>query len=407
VLALPKALAAAAAPLVGLIGAIGAALGLVTHAPLAFVAGLLGAWASIRHIRQVTAPHDGFERAFGTDWQRKVSPERQEGLLKRRWRWRMPPSPETRWERDVAYHTIPATEEREARPLLCDVWRPPEGIASSGIGVVYLHGSAWHVGDKDLCTRPFFRHLAGQGHVVVDIAYRLYPETDILGMTHDVRHAVAWVKRQACRYGIDPARIVLGGGSAGGHLALLAAYTPGHPDLTPDSLIESDLSVRGVFAHYGAADMRAVLKHAGRVLPDQPSPSLRAVVSMAESVMGDAVKGVDWREFSAVTMVGNPLGGTPKEVPQMYDLASPITHVSTDCPPTLLLHGEHDFVMPPDASRQLHQELVEAGVASVLVTYPQTTHGFELFLPQISPAAQAATYEVDLFLSLFAKSPTA
>ena len=91
VLALPKALAAAAAPLVGLAGAIGAALGLVAHAPLAFVAGLLGAWASVRHIRQVTAPHDGFERAFGTDWQHKIPPERQEGLLKRRWGWRMPP----------------------------------------------------------------------------------------------------------------------------------------------------------------------------------------------------------------------------------------------------------------------------------------------------------------------------
>jgi dipeptidyl aminopeptidase/acylaminoacyl peptidase len=118
--------------------------------------------------------------------------------------------------------------------------------------------------------------------------------------------------------------------------------------------------------------------------------------------MGDAVRGIDWHRFSSSTMVGNPLGGTPAEVPEMYDLASPITHANAECPPTLLLHGEHDFVMPPAAARRLHQILIEAGARSVLVMFPQTTHGFELFLPQVSPAAQAATYDIDRFLAWLA-----
>ena len=86
----------------------------------------------------------------------------------------------------------------------------------------------------------------------------------------------------------------------------------------------------------------------------------------------------------------------------MYDLVSPITHAGADCPPTLLLQGQHDFIMPADAARQLHQKLVEAGARSILVEFPQTTHGFDLFLPQVSPAAQAATYEVDRFLAWLA-----
>ena len=64
------------------------------------------------------------------------------------------------------------------RRLLCDLWQPPRGVASSGLALVFLHGGAWYMLDKDFFTRPFFRHLAAQGHVVMDVAYRMYPETD-------------------------------------------------------------------------------------------------------------------------------------------------------------------------------------------------------------------------------------
>lgn len=400
-LALFKALAAALVPWVGAIGAAGAALGLLAHAPLAVVTGLAGAWASARTVKRVTAPHNGFEIAFGPDWQKKIPLERQRAMLQRRWSWWMPRSPDPRWTRDVPYCTVPA-EGGKTTPLCCDIWQPPAHVRPSGVAVVYAHGSAWHVGDKDLMTRPLFRHLTAQGHVVMDIAYRLSPAAGILEMVSDVRYAVAWIKAHAGEYGVDPARIVLGGGSAGGHLALLVAYTPAHPALTPPDLTGVDTSVRGVFAHYGAADMRAALAHARRVLPDPPLCSLSALVVMAEAMMGDAVKGIDRRAFSAATMIGDPMGGTPEEVPDMYTLASPITHVSPACPPTLLLHGEHDFIMPPHAMRELYRQLVEAGVLTIHVQFPQTDHGFDLFLPQTSPSAQAATYDLDRFLAWMA-----
>jgi acetyl esterase/lipase len=58
--------------------------------------------------------------------------------------------------------------------------------------------------DKDFNTRPFFRHLATQGHVVMDVAYRLCPEVDIYGMIGDVKRAVVWMKTNAEKYGLDP-----------------------------------------------------------------------------------------------------------------------------------------------------------------------------------------------------------
>ena len=119
----------------------------------------------------------------------------------------------------------------------------------SGLAFIYFHGSAWVFLDKDFGTRPFFHHLAAQGHVIMDVAYlgRLYPETGIEGMVGDVRRSVAWLKANALVYGVNPDRIVIGGGFAGGHIALLAVvYTEGHPETTPPDTRGLDTSVRGV-----------------------------------------------------------------------------------------------------------------------------------------------------------------
>ena len=74
-------------------------------------------------------------------------------------------SAEPIWERDLSFWTIPGTD----RDLLCDVWRPNDG-SGSGLGIVYLHGGAWFIMDKDFGTRPLFNHLVAQGHTVMDVA---------------------------------------------------------------------------------------------------------------------------------------------------------------------------------------------------------------------------------------------
>jgi acetyl esterase/lipase len=96
------------------------------------------------------------------------------------------------------------------------------------------------------------------------------------------------------------------------------------------------------------------------------------------------------------------LGGTPDEVPHMFELACPTTHIHPSSPPTLLLHGEKDFLVPVEGTLQHHAKLVELGVPAVKVTFPWTDHIFDLLFPQFSPAAQSALYHVDRFLALLA-----
>jgi acetyl esterase/lipase len=274
------------------------------------------------------------------------------------------------------------------RHLLCDVWSPANGDAS-GLAFIFLHGGAWYMMDKDVLTRPFFRHLVAQGHVVMDVAYRLCPEVDIYGMIGDVKRAIAWMKTNASRYGVNPEKIVIGGGSAGGHLALLAAYAPGHAALVPEDLRTADLSVCGVISYYGPTDMLAEYQHTNQrrlLLEDLPPVSIGPDAALT-------VTPATWR-------MDVLLGGWPQDALPTYQLASPSTHVHPNCPPTLLIQGSLDFITPVDATRALYTNLAESGVPAINVVFPWTDHAFDMLLPQINPAAQSALYDVDRFLAL-------
>jgi len=373
-------------PFLVVLGLFGAGLGWLYHAPIAVVAGLLGAGISVGYIGLVTVPQPGFDLAFGKDWKTSIPPSRQSHMLKRRWNLGWPRTGEPMWERDIPFWTIPGTD----RKLLCDVWQPPEGVARSGLALVFLHGSAWWILDKDFGTRPLFRHLAAQGHVIMDVAYRLCPEVDIYGMVGDVKRAVAWMKANADRYQVNPERIVLGGASAGGHLALLAAYTPNHPRLNPPDVEGCDLSVHAVFSEYGPTDLRAVYHHLAQErllgLP-KVEVGLPGATEMKKN-MTDAGR------------MDTLLGGHLHEVPEVYELASPVAHVRVGCPPTLLIQGEPDVIEPADAARELYRRLVECGVTAINIIYPLTNHMFDLILPQVSPPANAALFYLERFLAL-------
>jgi acetyl esterase/lipase len=307
-------------------------------------------------------------------------------------------------EKDVAYCTIPGSDRR----LLCDVWRPAPGVPQSGLAFIYFHGSGWHFLDKDMGTRPLFRHLAAQGHVVMDVAYRLCPEIGWRGMVEDVKQAIAWMKANAARYGVDPERIVLGGGSAGAHLALMAAYTADRRDLTPEALRGSDLTVCGVVSWYGPTDMAVYYDHAGKVLSSLVAEK-SAANALNERIMNSIGLNTDqpahWQPGTTVqdSMMRALLGGTPDETPEAYRQASPITYAGPHCPPTLLMQGEHDSLVSAEAVRALADKLRAAGVKVIHVEYPQTEHAFDL-VPWGVPT-QASWYEAERFLALLALRP--
>ena len=381
ILFLPLA-ASALSPIWAIIGAVGAVLGWAYEAYWAVTMGIVGAITMILYVWGCTRDHKGFENAFGAGWKDQIPLEQTRHMVKRRWSFflRMKASPEPIWERDIPFWTIPDTD----RQLLCDIWRPADG-KTTGLAYVFLHGSAWAVGDKDMLTRPFFRHLAAQGHTVMDVAYRLVPEVNIYGMVGDAKRAVAWMKANADRYVVKPEKIVLGGGSAGAHIALLAGYTPEHPELTQEELKGADLSVCGMITYYPPTDLVAGSKRYNN--KRQPPVPL-------------GTKADPQKAFRYAGRLDILLGGYPEDVPNMYRLACPTTHVHPGSPPTLILRGDRDCLNPKEGNQELYAKLVESGVPAIDVLFPWTEHGFDLLLPQISPPAQSALYDVDRFLAL-------
>lgn len=404
---LPKLMAGALSPFLALSGAFGAVLGFLSKKPFTFLLGIYGLVASGRYVRRVTALHDGFERAFGPGWEERIPIERRLQMLHRRWTWITPKPALARWERDVPFWTI----SDSGRQLLCDLWRPPADVRPSGLALIYLHGSAWCLGDKDLGTRTFFRHLAGQGHLVMDVAYRLYPEVDLQGMLGDVRRAIVWMKANGAGFGARADRIVLMGGSAGGHLALLAAYTSHSSVFPTEDLQCADTSVRAVVAFYGPGELRRRSRQARAGTKPSPKPGFferkrqlpNSMETVFRLVLGERAVHLLEDTLAKLPEIGHLnriVGGAPSEFDEMIRLASPTTHVSPACPPTLLLHGEHDLLVPIESSRALYRKLREAGVPAVLVEFPQTDHAFDLVAPRISPTAQAALFDVERFLAL-------
>jgi acetyl esterase/lipase len=383
----PKLTAAGLSPIWAIMGAVGAVLGWAYHALWAIPMGIFGAGMMIGYVWRCTQDHNGLENAFGAGWSDQIPPEQDRLMVQKRWTLflKMKASPEPSWERDIPFWTIPGTD----RQLLCDVWRPGNGDVS-GLAFVYFHGGAWFLGDKDTLTRPFFHHLVAQGHTVMDVAYRLCPEVELHGMVGDVKRAIAWMKANASRYGVDPRKIVSGGASAGGHLALLAGYTPQHPELTPEDVKSADLSVSGIISYYGPTDLLAAYHHM----------NLQQLAGLPPVPIGkDLDYTKSWRDGGRFDAL---LGGWPEDAPSMYQLASPITHVHPGCPPTLLIQGNQDVVTSLDATRALYRKLVESGVPAINVVFPWTAHAFDALLPHINPAAQSALYDVDRFLALLA-----
>jgi acetyl esterase/lipase len=398
---IPKLAAGAFAPFI-------AAAGLL----LALVGGLRGSWwlaapaavaavgAAMVVVRldRVRADLTG---ALGSDRADRIPSHRRAGMVGRWWRGRLPSVPEPRLRQDVVFATLPDS----GRKLLCDLWQPPAEVPSSGLAVVYLHGGAWCALDKDAGTRPLFRHLAAQGHVIVDVAYRLFPETDLPGMVADAKRALAWVQHHAADLQIRPDRVVVAGGSAGGHLALLAAYTHDDPTLTPAELASSDPAVCGVVSLYGQADLAAHYHHTGQhktCRPDDPQPDWDAPPPPWMRRLFGPATGRLKLHLAPAGRCDWLVGGTPSELPDRYAQLSPLHRVHPGCPPTLLVHGEHDEMAPVAAMQRLHRRLEQVGVPVTGVYLPHTDHAFDLLATTWSPPARTAIHVLERFLAALA-----
>ncbi|MGE5602429.1 MAG: alpha/beta hydrolase fold domain-containing protein [Nitrososphaerales archaeon] len=380
-----KLFAQAFSPVWTTAGAAAALLGLFAGDGAATIGGVLGMAIVADTMRRVLAPHNGFEQAFGPAWDTQI-PESRRSRLPHRWNGYLRPAAPADVHWDVLYATLPG-----GRQLLCDVWQPPEGVPTSGVAMIYVHGGGWQTMDKDSGTRPFFRRLSAQGHVVMDVSYRLCPETDMRGMLGDVKRAVAWMRGHAADYGADPNRVVLAGASAGGHLALLAAYTPHVAALAPDGETLSNTAVRGVIAWYAPTDLT---RYSGDRFPRDWPLFVRVAYRLG---MVNSPNHLSWAELER-KLLGAPI----REAREQVALLSPITYVGPHCPPTLIIYGTHDGLIPIEDPRSFYAALRECRVPAVYLELPWVDHAFDMAAPYVSPAAQAAYQDVEQFLEVMA-----
>ena len=243
--------------------------------------------------------------------------------------------------------------EPEGQGLTLTVYRPNGGGLFPAI--VQIYGGAWQRGTPE-DQSELGRYLGARGYVVFAIDYRHAPRWPWPAQIADVRSALGWIRDHARDYGADVARLALVGRSAGGQLALLAAYEPNAP------------RIRGVVSYYGPVDLAD-----GHRNPPKPDPlGIRAI----EEAL---------------------LGGTPDSVPVRYREASPITYVTRRLPPTLLVYGGHDHVVEARVGRLLHERLLATGNSSVFLEIPWAEHGFDA-VPG-GPSAQISLYYTERFLA--------
>lgn len=221
--------------------------------------------------------------------------------------------------------------------------------------VIVIHGGSWRAGGRG--QLPAVNHyLAARGYAVAAISYRLAPKHRFPAALEDVQAAISYLQSESKTLGIDPQRIVLMGRSAGGHLALLAAYR------------SKQRAIRGVVAYYPPTDLEWSWRNPG-------SPW----VIDTKSIL---------RDF---------LGGSPEEVPAAYRASSPLGFVSKASPPTLLIQGGRDELVSPKQSKRLVAALREAGVPQLELALPWASHGCEANLG--GPSGQLSSFAIERFLA--------
>jgi acetyl esterase/lipase len=200
-------------------------------------------------------------------------------------------------------------------------------------------------------------YLVARGYVVASPEYRFAPEFPHPAASEDIASVVSFLKANAAQFGIDSARIVVLGRSAGAQLALLYAYRAKDP------------AVKGVVSLYGPTDQKW----------GWDNPSNPRVYNSAETL----------RAF---------LGGDPVTAPDAYRTSSPLNFVDANTPPTLMIHGTLDPLVSVKQSARLDSALRAAGTRQHLfIELPWGTHGCDYVFN--GPCGQISTFAIERFIA--------
>ncbi|SFR85717.1 Acetyl esterase/lipase [Halomicrobium zhouii] len=264
---------------------------------------------------------------------------------------------------DVRVHEGITYAERDVGDLQLDLFVPEREDPPL---VVYFHGGAWVMETRDNVPHPA-RYAAELGYAIASVDYRLSAVPDGVELEFppdpdntvprgvfpdhfvDAKASIRWLRANADEFGYDAERVAAWGASAGGHLAALAGVVDDVTDLAGEAYAESELA---------------------KDVAPEASGAVQAVI--------------DWYGVNDLSLtVGEPgtpeallIGGSKAENEAKYEAASPVTHVTPDDPPFLLMHGRADEVVSVDHSRVLADALADAGVDAALYELHGLNHVF-------------------------------
>jgi len=302
-------------------------------------------WSIWMSTKAQATVEDALSRGLGHNYRRQIPPAaqamtRQEVTFRD---WRNPLAmrrPDVEVLRNIPYGPGGVRQQ-------LDVYRPrfiPEGGCPV---LLQIHGGAWMMGDKGSQALPLMYTLASRGWIVVAANYRLSPSVGFPTHLHDCKSALCWIRENGREYGMNPDFVAVTGGSAGGHLSALMGLTGNRRELQPDHP-DTDTSVQACIPFYGVYDM---------LVRENQHPN---------------------RQVYERFLRGKVIYESPKENPQLWDLASPIVQVQPDVPPFMVVHGTHDSLAVVAEGRAFSHKLREVSQNPVVyVEMPGAEHAWE------------------------------
>ena len=244
-----------------------------------------------------------------------------------------PEIPETVEEiKDVEYKNV------NGKSLQMDFYRPKNAGEPLPL-LVFIHGGSWKSGKRSDYL-VYLTSFAEKGYITATVSYRLLRDSIYPAAVEDVTDAVEWLFENGENYGCDPDRIALVGGSAGAHLAMLAAYGWGSSALQSNNATSAH-RIKAVVDIYGPADLTTEYARNQR-------------------------------------LVNAFIGHSYDENPELYREASPVSYLSSSCPPTLILHGTSDTLVPVSQSDTLKSRLDALGVPCEYYRVPLWPHAMDI-----------------------------
>lgn len=236
---------------------------------------------------------------------------------------------------------------------MLDVYTSEVTPASGAPVLLQVHGGGWTIGKKEEQALPLMQHLAAKGWVCVAINYRLAPRDRWPAQIVDVKAAIAWVRAHIAEYGGDTEYLAITGGSAGGHLASLAALTPGDPAFQP-GFEDADTHVEVAVPYYGVYDMAGA--------SGLPNARLMRAGFLAKRIFAPGASDAD------------------------FEAASPLLRVTPDAPDFFVVHGSRDTLVNVGQARAFVAALRATSKATVAYAeLPGAQHAFDIF-PSIRSA---------------------